>query len=190
MKKPLAVLAICVLMTACAAVDRITSALDDSDFTTPNFASAWARAEKQNAAPAAQRYLERWSPDAMWATDRPQRLADLAHVVQWPFDRAVRECITAIFPEVETASVVFRVDGGGITVNSVTDQPGFIEECVARKTRNLRVAPPPMSGFLLCHRYTRVSADEFRKEGCGPRRWQTVCGKRGTSMRCASRLVD
>jgi hypothetical protein len=189
MKKTLPLVSMCLLTTACTTVERITSGLDDRDFTTPNFAAAWARAEKQNADAAAQRYLARWSPDAMWATDRAQRLPEAAYF-QWPFDKVVRECITAIFPEVATASVVFRLDGSGRVVNSATDQPGFIEECVASKTRDLQVSAPPAAGFLLCHRYTRVSGDEFRTEGCGPRHWQAICTKVGTSTRCTSRFVD
>lgn len=145
------------------------------------------RAELQNEGEAAQRYIERYSPDAMWAANRPPRPSEWRGDT-WPFSKAVAECITAILPPVESASVVFKLDLNGVAVYSVTNPPGFIEDRVARKTEGLRAPSPPVSVFFLRHRCARVSDDTYKLEGCGPKRWQTVCIVKGTVRSCQSQF--
>lgn len=188
MTRLLIALPIAILLSSCATVERLHDNFEDADITESSFVQAWARAERQNADERAQRYIGQWSTDAMWATDRPQR-----YLPEWPWSRApfyqaVSGCVTAIFPAVESASIVLRVDFAGYVVHSITDQTGYIEECVARKTRGLRVQPPPTSGFLLCQRYTRQPDDKYKLEGCGPQHWQTVCKQTGTMRSCQSRF--
>lgn len=188
MLRLLSVLVIGLLLGACSTVERMNSAQEEADIIEPDFAQAWVRAERQNQSKSAQDYFERWSPDAMWATDRPTRVPEWLWM-QWPFTKAVNECVTAIFPAVDSARMVFRIDSFGSTVRAVTDQTGFIEECVTRKTRGLRVPVPPASGFLLCHRYTRLSGSQYRLDGCGPKHWQSVCTLTGTSTSCKSKFT-
>lgn len=175
------------MLAACGTTGQISQQLENIVSGDPNFAQAWARAELQNEGEVAQRYIERYSPDAMWATNRPPRPSEWRWDA-WPFNKAVAECVTAISPPVESASMVFKLDLNGVAVYSVTNRPGFIEDCVARKTEGLRAPSPPVSGFLLCHRYARVSDDTYKLEGCGPKRWQTLCTVKGTTTSCKSQF--
>ena len=163
---------LCAFLAGCATAERIVDGLDDSDFVTADFVKAWARAERQTADPMAQDYLAKRS------------------YVQSPLDKIVHECTTNVFPEIETAAVVLRIDFSGVVVNSVTDQSGYIAECIPRKAHGLRMSPPPATGFLVCGRYTRLSASEYALAGCGPGHLRQICKRVGTITTCERQRAD
>jgi hypothetical protein len=172
------------LLCGCASQEHILATHDEAGLTSPTFTQAWERAAHQNSGDPAIQYLYRWAPDIAWTRNRA-RLSEKPWM-NWPGTKAVSECVTAIFPAIESAGMVFRIDIFGVTVDSITDQAGYLEECVARKSRGIRVPPPPFPGFLLCQRYTRLTDSEYKLEGCGPLRWSSICKRTGASVSCGT----
>ncbi len=175
--KLIAAAMICLSLNGCIAIERAADKLIDDSLAQAGFAEAWARAERQNENPTSRHYVNR--PGFLPMPYMPT-----------PFNKAVAECITNVFPAIETAAVVFRLDGSGKVVESITNQSGYVADCVSRKAHGIGMPPPPTPGLLVCGRYTRLSESEYALEGCGPAHLRHVCKRIGTSVSCGSQRID
>lgn len=168
---------LCLSLSGCLAIERFADTLSDGSLSRAGFADAWARAERQNENPVARHYFNR--PGFLPTSYMPT-----------PFNKAVAECITNVFPAIQTAAVVFRLDDSGTAVESVADQNGYVADCISRKAHGISMPPPPTPGFLVCGRYTRLSDSEYALESCGPAHLRHVCKRVGTRVSCGSQRVD
>lgn len=143
------------------------------------FDDTWAKAERQNAGGDARSYLRYWVGGAVWNDQGKMR------VPTWPQDKAIAECVTAIFPSPTQARLAFALDEKGVVQEAYTDQTGFIDECVKSKVVGLRVPAPPAAPFLLCAHYEKQSDQRTTVSGCGLNHFSRVCEQKGTTATCS-----
>ncbi len=141
---------------------------------------AWSAAETQNADPKAQAYASRWGfPGApLWNDNGVQRVAVMPH------DKALLECVTAVFPTPTSAKLVFELDAKGLVTRAFSDQTGYAAECIQSKTVGHRVPPPPTAPFYLCTKYEKRGESGSRTTTCGGRPVSNDCESHGTSTTC------
>ena len=140
---------------------------------------AWSAAEAQNADPAAQGYARKWTlGGSIWNDNGIQKRAVL------PSEKAILECVTAIFPAPESARMVFALDEKGVVTTTFSDQTGYVGECMQSKLQGHRMPSPPKAPFYLCTQYQKQGDTGSITAGCGPRHVATVCERQGTSTSC------
>ncbi len=154
-----------------------------------DFDGAWERAERQTSRESTVAYLRHSAPDRLWTVERPKTANSIA-VQNWPAEKAIRECVTAIFPQIEETHMVFRLSALGEVERAMTSQPGWVDDCVRRKVNGLFTAAPPHGNFYLCHKFKRLGDSRYQLEGCGDAFWRTECTVTGTVTRCRSEFLQ
>ncbi|WP_332813338.1 hypothetical protein [Ramlibacter sp.] len=144
------------------------------------FEQAWSDAEIQNDGAAARQYLAQWLRGTIWDDNGTKRRP------VWPAEKAISECVTAVFPGPTTARMVFTLDDQGIVRTARTDQAGHVQDCVQSRVTGLRVPAPPMAPFLLCSRYEKLGEDRTLVEGCGPSRLTEICERKRNTETCST----
>lgn len=141
------------------------------------FDDLWREASSQSADAEAQAYLQGLQPHALW------RDGGALRAITPPHDKALLECVTAVFPTPSPVRMVFRIGKSGDVTEARSDQPGYVSDCMTSKIVALRIPVPPKDGFLLCQRFER-DGDRTTVTPCGPVGWHEQCEQQGTSKRC------
>ena len=144
---------------------------------TPAFDQLWTTAAQQHANAETHAYLQGLRPYATWRDGGAVRMLTLPH------DKALLECVTAIFPAPSPVRMVFRLSKAGAVEEAHADQSGYVSECLASKVVGLRLPAPPHEGFLLCHHFER-DGERSTVAPCGPAGWTEQCEQVGTTKRC------
>lgn len=141
------------------------------------FDAVWRDAERQFTAAPARDYLQRYL-SGTWVDQGRHRM------VQWPGDKGITECVTAMFPGPDRVRMAFQVDAEGVVQQAHTDQTGYVDECVKTKTVGQRVPAPPSAPFFLCTSYEKTGADRTLVSGCGPAPITQDCQRAGNRTTC------
>lgn len=141
---------------------------------------AWQAAETQNSDPVARAYVRQWTAgSAAWNDNGVQRR------VVMPHEKAIAECVTAVFAPPESARMVFTLDEKGLVVGTISDQMGYVAECIQSKLMGHRVPTPPKSPYYLCTLYQKRGDTGSLTSGCGPGHLATICEAKGTTTSCS-----
>ena len=172
--------AACAFLVACGTPPQTASSASASTTPPENIDQAWKAAEAQNADAAAQAYSRKWVPaGAIWNDNGVQRRATM------PEEKALLECVTAVFPSPTSARMVFALDEKGVVTKAFSDQTGYPAECIQSRLTGHRVPPPPKAPFYLCTQYTKRGDSGSVTTGCGPRPLSTSCERKGTTSTCS-----
>jgi tetratricopeptide (TPR) repeat protein len=165
---------------AAAARGTVGAPTSASNGSVATIDQAWQAAEQQNAESAAQGYSRQWAAGgAVWNDNGVQKRAVMPH------EKAIAECVTAIFPQPKSARMVFTVNEAGVVVEALSDQTGLVAECIEGKLPGHRVPVPPKAPFYLCTSYQVQGEAGSVTAGCGPRHLASVCERKGTSTTCS-----
>lgn len=148
-----------------------------SSASANEFNELWDSTAEQHADAESQAYLRRLQPNALWKEGSALR------VLTPPHEKALLECVTAIFPTPSPVRMIFRVSVSGAVSQALTDQAGYIAECLSNKIVGVRLPPPPRDGFLLCQRFER-DAERSVVTPCGKSGWTERCEQKGTTKTC------
>lgn len=172
--------AACSFLVACGTPPQTSPSANAMAAPPENVDQAWKAAEAQNADPAAQSYSRKWVPaGAIWNDNGVQRR------VTMPEEKALLECVTAVFPAPQSARLVFALDEKGVVTRAFSDQTGYSAECIQSRLPGHRVPPPPKAPFYLCTQYTKRGDSGSVTTGCGPRPLSTSCERKGTTSTCS-----
>lgn len=157
---------------ACAAAQA-----DSPATASERFDALRQQAREQHSSSQAQAYLRRLRSFEPWRDGAVMRAMVLPH------EKAILECVTAMIPTPSPVQLAFRIALDGTVTEALTDQAGYIAECLPRKIIGLRLPAPPHDGFLLCHRFEK-DADRSRVTPCAGIGWTEQCEQRGTTQSC------
>lgn len=173
----------CTVLLGCGHPPTQTSSSLNSAATIDNIDQAWKAAEAQNADPKAQAYARQWTfgSSATWNDNGIRKM------VVMPHERAILECVTAVFPTPTSAKLVFALDEKGQVTRAFSDQTGYSAQCIQSKLVGHRVPAPPTAPFYLCTQYQKRGESGSTTTSCGPRPSPVACESKGTTTTCTTR---
>jgi hypothetical protein len=148
-----------------------------------DMASAMELATQQSQQPQGRAYWAASRSSVEYVEGASRRISTAA------FQVVINECITAMTPRPTAIKAVLLIDELGITQRAMSDQSGWLGECVQSKAVGKRMALPP-SAFApptaYCFAY-EGSDDQYSIKPCfsGYSPSATRCEQRGNTLSCS-----